>query len=349
MKVTRVLLRWYKSFHLNYRGVTDKGETEGFRPWNKISPTFAPEAEFPFIEIPIESDITTVVGANESGKSHLLNAISKVIRGKGLDGKHDFQRTDLCHYAGIRTRNVEAWPHIGLQFRLTDASELQKLNAAVGASSLASQNGLPTFALILAPEEEDKPARLFIEPNDQPILLNKGQLGKIREILPSVQFIDSKAQLASEIPLSRLIAAYSGKNDEIGLLDRKSVEKAASLVQSLQPPPAQQPVPVGYGDQIKSIQQEIRQLFGELPGADNLEMHLFREILDIKSETLSYLYGLTVADRGYIEGQIAKWNEELADRLNLAHFWRQDERFTLSVNYKDGVLYFEIRDKTESI
>ena len=69
MKLSRVLLRWYKSFHLNYRGVTDKGETEGFRPWNKLSPPFAPDAEFPFIEIPIETDITTVVGANESGKS----------------------------------------------------------------------------------------------------------------------------------------------------------------------------------------------------------------------------------------------------------------------------------------
>jgi predicted ATPase len=350
MKVTRVLLRWYKSFHLNYRGVTDKGETQGFRPWNKISPKFAPEAEFPFIEIPIESDITTIVGANESGKSHLLNAISKVILAKGLDGKHDFQRTDLCHYAGIRTRNVEAWPHIGLQFQLTDPTELQKLNAAAGVSSSANQKGLPSFALVLAPEEEDKLAHLFIEPNDQPIELDEAKLKKIREILPSVQFIDSKAQLASEIPLSRLIAAYPGQNKgRVGLLDRKSVEEAASLVQSLQPPPAQQAVPAGYADQINLIQRQIQELFGDPPGKDTLEMHLFREILDIKPETLSYLYNLTVADRGYIEGQIAKWNEELADRLNLAHFWRQDEQFTLMVNYKDGVIYFEIRDKTESI
>lgn len=350
MKLTRVLLRWYKSFHLNYRGVTDKGETEGFRPWNKISPNFAPDAEFPFIEIPVESDITTIVGANESGKSHLLNAISKIIRGKGLDGKQDFQRTDLCHYAGIRTRNVEAWPHIGLQFRLTDPLELQKLNTAAGISSSANQNELPSFALILAPEEEAKPARLFIEPNEQPITLDNSKLEKIREILPSVQFIDSKAQLASEIPLSRLIAAYPDQDQcRVGLLDRKSVEEAANLVQSLQPPPAQQPVPAGYADQINSIKRQIKELFGEPPGKDTLEMHLFREILDIKPETLSYLYGLTVVDRGYIEGQIAKWNEELANRLNLAHFWRQDEQFTLSVNYKDGVIYFEIRDKTESI
>jgi hypothetical protein len=35
--------------------------------------------------------------------------------------------------------------------------------------------------------------------------------------------------------------------------------------------------------------------------------------------------------------------------LNLAHFWREDDQFSLRVNYKDGVVYFEIHDKTDSI
>ena len=32
-------------------------------------------ADYPFIEISLEDDITTIVGGNESGKSHLLSAI----------------------------------------------------------------------------------------------------------------------------------------------------------------------------------------------------------------------------------------------------------------------------------
>src|SRR5215211_2735800 len=93
MKLTRVLLRWYKSFHLNYRGTVDKGETKSYRAWNTIFPSFAPQEEFPFIEIPIEDDITSIVGANESGKSHLLNAISKVIRGVGIEPDDEFRQT----------------------------------------------------------------------------------------------------------------------------------------------------------------------------------------------------------------------------------------------------------------
>src|SRR5947209_3992566 len=131
MRLKRVLLRWYKSFHLNYRGTTDKGETKSYRPWNKMSPPFAPNDEFPFIEVPIEDDITTIVGANESGKSHLLNAISKVVCGTGIEGSDEFKRTDLCHYAGIRTRNIEAWPNIGLQFALSNASEFNALIEAM--------------------------------------------------------------------------------------------------------------------------------------------------------------------------------------------------------------------------
>src|SRR6266404_5925681 len=109
MKLNTVLLRWYKSFHMNYRGTLSKGELPPYHPWNLLSPPYVSEGDFPFIEIPIESDITTIVGANESGKSHLLNAITKVVRGTGVNETDKFERTDLCHYASVRTRNAEAW------------------------------------------------------------------------------------------------------------------------------------------------------------------------------------------------------------------------------------------------
>ena len=238
MKLKKVLLRWYKSFHLNYRGISEKGETTAWRPWNKMSPSYAPSDEFPFIEIPVEGDITTIVGANESGKSHLLNAITKVVRGTGIDEKDAFVRTDLCHFAGVRTRNVEAWPNIGLQFSIESDDEFNKINAVVaGTIAVAGQVTPRSFALVLAPDEDDtKPAHLFIEPNDQAILLDVSQLKELRKLLPSVQFIDSHALLASEIPLARLIAAYGDASFAgIGLLDRHAVEEAAKEVQGLTP------------------------------------------------------------------------------------------------------------------
>lgn len=58
MKLQKILLRWYKSFHLNYRQQFDRGETHAYRPWNVLTPSYAGESEFPFVEIPIEHDIT---------------------------------------------------------------------------------------------------------------------------------------------------------------------------------------------------------------------------------------------------------------------------------------------------
>lgn len=351
MKLKRVLLRWYKSFHLNYRGTTEKGETSSYRPWNKLSPPFAPGEEFPFIEVPVEDDITTVVGANESGKSHLLNAISKVVRGTGLEGDDQYKRTDLCHYANVRTRNVEAWPNVGLQFTLTDTSEAETLADAAGVDLPKGPQGAPpTFTLILAPDDDDpRPARVFFQPNETSTSLDEKRLVAIRRLLPSVQYIDSQAQLPSEITITELLAAYGGESQGVGLRDRRAVEEAAKLLQSLTLPAAQQPVPQEYISQIEEIKKKLSAKVALPQGRNSLEVQLFREILGIRVDTLRYLYGLDTGDRGYVEGQIAKWNEEINNKLNLSHFWRQDEQFNLSVNYKDGVIYFEIRDKTESI
>lgn len=351
MKLKKVLLRWYKSFHMNYRGNTDKGETNGYRPWNKMAPPYAPGEEFPFIEVPIENDITTIVGGNESGKSHLLAAISKVVRGVGIDKDDVFKLTDLCHYAGVRTKNVEAWPNIGLQFEINE-TEFKEINAALGNALPQSSISFPiTIAIILAPEEGgNKYARLFVEPNDAANVLSETQLNIIRKFLPSVQFIDSHALLPSEIPLAQLIGACGDPCfATIGLHDRRAVEFAAKEMLSFTSLTEGQTVPQGFNAKLSEIQRHIKEVTRKVPDAQCLEKHLFSEILGISLDTLKYIYNLKIEDRGYIEGQIAKWNDAIVDCLNLAHFWRQDERFSLSINYKDGIVYFEIRDKTDSI
>jgi predicted ATPase len=353
MKLTRVLLRWYKSFHLNYRGSMDRGETTGYRPWNTmLAPPSAPGEEFPFIEIPVEPDITTIVGANESGKSHLLNAISKVITGFDISRGKAFARTDLCHYAGIRTRNVDAWPNIGLQFQLENETEAQSIASLLGND--APSEGVAdhaTVTIILAPSE-NKPAwgYLFIEPTEQPWELKEGQIDTLRKTLPLIQFIDSKALLTSEITLHDLIAAYEGKASAVFTLrDRRAVERVAQEIEAFVLPPAPQQVTAELINTLDRLKGSLRAK--DRIGSDDhdLARQLFHDIMDINLESVKFIHNLTVTDRGYIEGQISKWNETLDDRLNISHYWKQDEQFSLTVNYKDGIAYFEIRDRTGSI
>lgn len=66
----------------------------------------------------------------------------------------------------------------------------------------------------------------------------------------------------------------------------------------------------------------------------------------ISAPTVKFIAGLGISDRTHADGLIARWNREIEERLNLSHYWTQDDSFALRLNYKQGLLYFEITDKT---
>ena len=90
MRLKTVLIRFYKSFNFDY--LRKNNAQAKPKPWELIDDKW-----YPYVNIPIDSKITNVVGANESGKSHLLSAIEKGISGQGIE-RHDF-----CRYSQFFT------------------------------------------------------------------------------------------------------------------------------------------------------------------------------------------------------------------------------------------------------
>lgn len=78
MRLKTIFIRFYKSFNDDFLRKNDNRVKA--KPWELIG-----DALYPYIEVPIESEITTIVGANESGKSHLLSAIEKAISGEEIE------------------------------------------------------------------------------------------------------------------------------------------------------------------------------------------------------------------------------------------------------------------------
>src|ERR1700744_5001557 len=105
MKLKKVYTRFYKSF--NFDHLRKAHEDAKPKAWEEFRGEW-----YPFIEIPIDQDITTVVGANESGKSHLLSAIKKAITGQKI--KH----LDLCRYSPFFNveKGQDCWPHLGVEW-----------------------------------------------------------------------------------------------------------------------------------------------------------------------------------------------------------------------------------------
>ena len=87
MKITNVFIRFYKSFNFDY--LRKYHERTPQKPWE----IFESGQWYPFIRIPIEQAVSTVVGANEAGKSQLLSAMEKALTDKGI------QAEDFCRYS----------------------------------------------------------------------------------------------------------------------------------------------------------------------------------------------------------------------------------------------------------
>ncbi|WP_341945433.1 AAA family ATPase [Microbacterium sp. LWH11-1.2] len=110
VRVRQIWIRFYKSFNFDY----ELKATPGAKPvpWQQTV-----DGWMPHVRIPIEPDITAVVGANESGKTHLLDAIKILLTGEGL-----FQR-DFCRSSSLFSveHGSRLFPEIGATFELSDA------------------------------------------------------------------------------------------------------------------------------------------------------------------------------------------------------------------------------------
>lgn len=344
MKLNRVLLRWYKSFNISYRQDGPARLSDVSRPWNVLDVTKDLANDYPFIEIPIEGDITTIVGGNESGKSHLLGAISKVIDGKGLNGE-PYDQTDLCRYATTPSLSTSRWPQVGLQFEV-NSGDLTNIHKAVPASATAGTTA-HVMTLILAHDTEGHEAFLYFDQNENPYPLAGPDLKALRETLPRVRFIDAQAALPDTLSFNELMTACYKRVAPLQRFNYAAAQKAAQLVMGIS---ANQQAPgqftITAGSDLATLQAELAQGREDVSADARLAATLFTEVLGVPAETLEQVFGQPPSRRGYIQYFLKYWNDQIIEKLDLSHYWQQDDQATLELVYKDYVLYFDITDKT---
>ena len=346
MKITHVLLRWYRSFNINYLPYSDRREGTLSRPWNLIGSS--DEDAYKFIEIPIKSDITTIVGGNESGKSHLVSAINKVLNGVGIpdadEKQKEFHFTDLCHYAGEQKKNIETWPNIGLRFSC-DHEEMTTVTSSINAKPKSLSKA---FTLVLD-RRGSQHAILYID-GEPAIPLSDEQLKSIRETLPTVEFIRSTRPMSDEIEIEDLLSALaSGTPKENSYYPFEASQDALKFLTALTLPGAGKAITADLHQSVSEMQQNLEKSKRRHHAKVELELQLFRDVLKIEPATLEQIARLGRTGRSFVDGLMSVWNHELERELNLSHYWQQDDAFRLGLNYKAGVFYFEITDKTGAV
>ena len=125
MHLQEIYARFYRSLNYDYlRASHDEYDPS---PWDSTPSG----ADYPFVRLRLEPDITTVVGGNESGKSQVLRAITAALTGTGYD------RSDFCRYSaffGADARIVE--PEFGALYSNITAEEIVKFADRANAAKL---------------------------------------------------------------------------------------------------------------------------------------------------------------------------------------------------------------------
>ena len=334
MRLSTVFARFYKSFNYDRirkakPGAKPRGGWEDFRgQW------------FPYVEVRIDERLTTIVGANESGKSHLLSAIEKAVTGK------EFARRDLCRYCDFFGVTVEeaCWPHLGVAWSDVSSAEWNLIRDLTGSSGPAA-----TEFMMFREGPDDLTVWLPFGEEWQPHPLKGATAKTFTAILPSPYRIHSAVALPDSVPFSWLVSGSVGEH--------ASRRARASMFDGLIPlaeliGPDHTSVQ-SNAPSIHALLKPFVQEFGRSPANDqdhrslDLARSLLLDLAQVDPKAISELSN-AIADghEGYANALVERINDQIERSLNFRRWWVQDRDFSLRVAPRERDLVFTIRDRT---
>ncbi|NET44270.1 AAA family ATPase [Okeania sp. SIO2B3] len=351
MILKTLYIRFYKSFNYDYLRKHHRNAVQ--RPWEMIDKMW-----YPYVQIPIDSKVTTVVGANESGKSHLLSAIKKGIYGEGITYQ------DFCRYSKFFTvrQNELRLPDFGFEFSNLTKQEREEICLVC---SIPENTEFDRFFLF---RTDGKNLCVYIQQETDNYkkyeITDQENIAKVSKQLPNVFELEARVAVPGSIPIKQLVKRI--KNQEIKstkyeLIARQGRAKVREIVDNIFDKSdayisTKNSIVSRQDKEVKNNIESLITIFNSLENYNLLESQkkeydlvfdLICKIANIDPEVL-----LTLADslaegkEGHANSMIAQINTHLSDSLNLQKWWTQDKDFGLLVSAREHDLVFTIRDRT---
>lgn len=329
MKVAAVYVRFYRAFNFNF--IRKNEDNADPNPWDYYEGMF-----FPYVKVPLDTEVTSVVGANESGKSQLLNAIECAL------GVEDAGPDAFCRYSQFFTVDDKLKsPHFGLDVLL---DELDR-------NTLSDALGTPVPRRVFVFREQPGHVRIYLGPDVEPIDRASDDPAIIA-ILPKSFRIHPKKPLPNTVPLDFLARHANKTGTEGDVVNRKArVTVVPEFFAKLG----------GLRSLVGSTQLKGSDIASHLPkGTDQVataaELAQWELAYDLlvtvggvdPSTFTQLLQAVTEQREGFVSGLVASINRQLSAALNLRRWWTQDEEFEFLVQSKDFDLVFTIKDRTAS-
>lgn len=330
MRLRKIYARFYRSLNYDYlRASHDSYEPD---PWD-ASPG---GADYPFVALTLESDVTTVVGGNESGKSQVLRAIKAALTGGGFD------RSDFCRYSPFFGADAEmVQPEFGALFTDISPDEVAVIEKMTGVDALGAVTRIALFRM-----NSTYKFRIYVETGgswSEGYGIKKSNLiGTLG--VPAIVEIDADVPLPNSIPWEFLVTGKPAKGP------------SRATVTSLFEVFSQNAGMFASAATIQNSASEIAALFGPRATTDLIDQKthqqyqlgadLLFKVAKIDREQVAELAKAVREKSGYASSLVDSLNEKIAKALNFPNWWSQDSQFELIVSALEFDLQFEIRDRT---
>ncbi|MCQ9179433.1 hypothetical protein KMT30_10405 [Streptomyces sp. IBSBF 2953] len=330
MFIAAVYIRFFRSFNFDYLRKAHKSFSPD--PWDLLESS---ELQYPFVKVPLEASVTTVVGANESGKSQLLSAIKHALSGDGIE------RGDFCRYSQFfAVDKAMAYPDFGLEFKNLSASDRQALLKA--CKGRVPDDGFDSFLLFRI---GGKDPVIYLRQGEEWAPHALKERTALADLLPSWFEIDATVALPDSVPLKYLVGGGTTSLHTSPRRQRQPfinmlMENASSWFSTPEQISAAAPNVVSafasastgsnrYADQFRLAEDLLVKVAG-------IDRSAFEELLDAAKDSKD----------GYANGIVEQMNQQLAASLNFPRWWSQDHQFELLLTLRDQDLVFTIRDRT---
>ena len=181
MILRAIYVRFYRAFNFDYlRKQHSKATPDA---WDILDDgTF-----YPYVTLGIDPELTAIVGANESGKSQLLQAVEHAL------GQRDATPGDFCRYSDFFTvAEAMRIPHFGLYFDDLTPAEGEAVSRIAGYSDHAGVSSFRVFRTL--PDR----ATLYIGDEKREVT----DLSTLNNTMPKVFRIDPHRAIPNSIPIS---------------------------------------------------------------------------------------------------------------------------------------------------
>jgi energy-coupling factor transporter ATP-binding protein EcfA2 len=286
---------------------------------------------YPFVRVPLGRSVTAVVGANESGKTHLIDAIDRALTGEGID------RGDFCRYSDLYEveRGTRRNPDFGVSLRLESDEDRKALPKMTPVLELGDE-----VTLLRLGDERN----LLIAGDGAEKKLSETALAKLESRLPKPLRLKTNIPLPDGISLSSLLgrdlAPFDNRKRRFRVLDSlRGLSGADEGIVST--------ISDELANLLKASDPEDSEAVRRREESAELAKSLLLEVANIEPSAFKDLeHELREGSEGKVGGLVARMNGALARHLNISRWWTQDSEFRLELEARERDLAFIIRDRT---